>query len=46
MSEVTIDKVLVSILQKRFKSIVEEMSIAITMTASRSWGAANERWLV
>jgi N-methylhydantoinase B len=27
-----IDKVLVSILQKRFKSIVEEMSIAITMT--------------
>ncbi len=32
MSEVKIDKVLVSILQKRFKSIVEEMSIAITMT--------------
>jgi N-methylhydantoinase B len=27
-----IDKVLVSILQRRFKSIVEEMSIAITMT--------------
>ncbi|MCK9460452.1 MAG: hydantoinase B/oxoprolinase family protein [Proteobacteria bacterium] len=27
-----IDKVLASILQKRFKSIVEEMSIAITMT--------------
>lgn len=27
-----IDKVLVSILQKRFKSIVEEMSIALTMT--------------
>ncbi len=27
-----IDKILVSILQRRFKSIVEEMSIAITMT--------------
>ncbi len=32
MSDKNIDKVLVSILQKRFKSIVEEMSIAITMT--------------
>jgi N-methylhydantoinase B len=32
MSATKIDKVLVSILQKRFKSIVEEMSIAITMT--------------
>ncbi|MCP4676955.1 MAG: hydantoinase B/oxoprolinase family protein [Deltaproteobacteria bacterium] len=32
MNDRKIDKVLVSILQKRFKSIVEEMSIAITMT--------------
>jgi len=32
MSGAKIDKVLVSILQKRFKSIVEEMSIAMTMT--------------
>ncbi len=32
MAEVTIDRVLVSILQKRFESIVEEMSIALTMT--------------
>ncbi|HUT78163.1 MAG TPA: hydantoinase B/oxoprolinase family protein [Polyangia bacterium] len=32
MSDVKIDKVLVSILQKRFKSIVEEMAIAMTMT--------------
>ena len=32
MEKIAIDKVLVSIMQKRFKSIVEEMSIAITMT--------------
>ena len=30
--DIKIDKVLVSILQKRFKSITEEMSIAMTMT--------------
>ena len=32
MSERGIDKILVSILQRRFKSITEEMSIALTMT--------------
>jgi N-methylhydantoinase B len=32
MANSNIDKILVSILQRRFKSIVEEMSIAITMT--------------
>ena len=32
MAKEKIDKVLVSILQRRFKSIVEEMSIALTMT--------------
>jgi N-methylhydantoinase B len=31
-SQIPIDKVLVSILQRRFKSITEEMSIALTMT--------------
>ncbi|MBF0552524.1 MAG: hydantoinase B/oxoprolinase family protein, partial [Deltaproteobacteria bacterium] len=32
MSQAKIDKILVSILQRRFKSITEEMSIALTMT--------------
>lgn len=32
MSQVTIDKVLVSILQRRFKSITDEMSIALART--------------
>ncbi|MHC4661019.1 MAG: hydantoinase B/oxoprolinase family protein [Planctomycetota bacterium] len=32
MADKKIDKILVSILQRRFKSIAEEMSIAITMT--------------
>ena len=32
MADRKIDKILVSILQRRFKSIAEEMSIAITMT--------------
>ena len=32
MKKIGIDKILVSILQRRFKSITEEMSIALTMT--------------
>jgi len=32
MKKIAIDKILVSILQRRFKSITEEMSIALTMT--------------
>ncbi|MCK5554351.1 MAG: hydantoinase B/oxoprolinase family protein, partial [Deltaproteobacteria bacterium] len=32
MRRIGIDKILVSILQRRFKSITEEMSIALTMT--------------